>query len=85
MGFGKNMILKMLTREHIILLGFGTLIGTAAAFVATIPSVFSEYIDASWQTALIIVVMIMLNGLIWIYLIGRFSLGKDMVRSLRTE
>ena len=84
-GFGKNMILKMLTREHIILLGFGTLIGTTAAFVSTIPSVFSEFIDASWQTALIIVGMIMVNGLLWIYLIGRISLGKDLVGSLRTE
>jgi ABC-type antimicrobial peptide transport system permease subunit len=84
-GFGKEMILKMLTREHIILLGLGTLIGTAGAFVATIPSVFSEFIDASWQTALIIVFMIIINGLIWIYLIGRVSLGKDLVGSLRAE
>ncbi len=84
-GFGKNTILKMLTREHIILLGFGTLIGTAGAFVATIPSIFSEFIEASWQTALIIVSLIIVNGLIWIYLIGKISLGKDLVGSLRTE
>jgi len=84
-GFSKNKILGMLTREHIILLGFGTMIGTAGAFVATIPSVFSEFIDASWQTALIIIFMIMINGLLWIYLIGRISLSKDLVESLRTE
>ena len=84
-GFGKSTILKMLTREHIILLGFGTLIGTAGAFVATIPSIFSEFIDASWQTALIIVGLIIINGLLWIYLIGKISLRKDLVASLRTE
>ena len=84
-GFGGNKILRMLTREHIILLGFGTFIGAAGAFVATVPSIFSEFIDASWQTALIIVGLIMINGLIWIYLIGRISMGKDLVESLRTE
>jgi len=84
-GFRNNMILGMLTREHIILLGFGTMIGTAGAFVATIPSIFSEFIDASWQTALIIVSVILINGLLWIYFIGRISLRKDLIESLRTE
>ena len=84
-GFRKNQIMGMLTREHIILLGFGTLIGTVGAFVATIPSVFSEYIDASWQTALVIIFIIMINGFLWIYLIGRISLRKDLLESLRTE
>jgi len=84
-GFSKNEILGMLTREHIILLGFGTIIGAGGAFIATIPSVFSEFIEASWQTALIIILMILINGLLWIYLIGRISLSKNLVESLRTE
>ena len=84
-GFRKNQILEMLTREHVILLGFGTLIGTIGAFVATIPSIFSEFIDASWQTALVSILIIILNGLVWIYLIGRFNLNRDLLESLRTE
>ena len=84
-GFRKNKILGMLTQEHIILLGFGTIIGAGGAFVATIPSIFSEFIEASWQAALIIIFMILINGILWIYLIGRISLSKNLVESLRTE
>jgi len=84
-GFNKKTVLSLLTREHIILLGIGTLIGTVTAFVATIPSIFSAYIEASWKTALIIIALIFMNGLIWIYLIGKSSLRKGLVTVLRSE
>jgi len=84
-GFKKKAVLNMLTREHVILLGTGTIIGAISAFVATIPSVFSAFIEASWQTAALIIVLIILNGLIWIYLIGKSSLHKNLVASLRSE
>jgi ABC-type antimicrobial peptide transport system permease subunit len=84
-GYKKRSILNMLTIEHIILLGIGTIIGSLSAFVATIPSIFSEFVEASWQTATGIVFLIMLNGLIWIFFIGKSSLRKNLVAALRSE
>jgi ABC-type antimicrobial peptide transport system permease subunit len=84
-GFRKRSVLNMLAREHIILLGTGTLIGALCAFVATAPSVFSAFVDASWQTALLIIALIFLNGLAWIYFIGKSSLRTNLVVSLRSE
>jgi hypothetical protein len=84
-GIKKNMILSLLTREHVLLLGLGTLIGAVTAFVATIPSIFSAYIEASWQTAILIIILILVNGLAWIFFIGRSSLRKGMIAALRSE
>ena len=84
-GFPKGKILGMLTREHALLLSLGILIGALGAFIATVPSVFSDFIEASWQTALILIALILFNGLLWILFIGKSSLDKNMVESLRTE
>jgi ABC-type lipoprotein release transport system permease subunit len=84
-GYKRNKVLVLLTREHVILLGIGTLIGAFTAFLATTPSIFSAYIEASWQTALVIVALIFVNGLAWIYFIGKSSLKKRLVAALRSE
>ena len=84
-GFRKKAILNMLAREHIILLVIGTLIGALSAFVATAPSIFSAFINVSWQTAVVIITLIFLNGFAWIYFIGKSSLRKNLVVSLRSE
>ena len=75
----------MLTGEHMILLGIGTLIGAITAFVATIPAIFSAFVDASWQTAAVIILLILANGLIWILLITNSNLKKELLASLRKE
>jgi ABC-type antimicrobial peptide transport system permease subunit len=84
-GFKRKSILNLLTTEHIILLGIGSFIGTITAFIATVPSIFSAYIEASWLTALIIIALIILNGLAWIYIIGKYSLQKRLIMALRSE
>lgn len=84
-GFKKTLIMRMITSEHIILLLIGTLTGTVTAFVATLPSILSEFVQASWQTAAIIVGLILLNGLIWIVAITRNFLQKNLIVTLRSE
>ncbi|MFC2124377.1 ABC transporter permease [Bacteroidota bacterium] len=84
-GFKNNTILNMLTTEHMILLGIGTIIGALTAFIATMPAILSAFVDASWQTASLIIFIILLNGLIWILLITKNNLKKELLFSLRTE
>lgn len=84
-GYQKKKILTMITLEHLILLLIGTLTGAITAFVATLPSLLSEFVQASWQTALIIILLIILNGFIWIVMITQRSLKKSLLYLLRLE
>lgn len=84
-GFQKFEILKILSAEHLILLLIGTLTGAATAFIATLPSILSEFVQASWQTAAIIVAMIILNGFLWITVITWNFLNKNLITTLRVE
>jgi ABC-type antimicrobial peptide transport system permease subunit len=84
-GFRKSDILKILSAEHLILLLIGTLTGAASAFIATLPSILSEFVQASWQTAANIVAMIILNGFLWITVITWNFLNKNLITTLRAE
>ncbi len=84
-GFQKKDILKLITLEHGVLLVIGTVFGTIAAFLAITPSLISEFISASWKTAIIIVGVILLNGFFWIILITRRILRQELFHNLRTE
>jgi len=84
-GYRTRTILRLLTMEHMILLAFGTIAGALTAFIATMPSIMSQFVDASWQTALVIILLIVANGLFWTILIARQNLKKQLLDSLRTE
>ena len=85
LGYHKKEVLKLIMLEHIVLLVIGTLSGSIAAFLAITPSLFSEFVNASWPTALIIIALILINGFFWIILITRSVLQKDLYQSLRME
>lgn len=85
MGYCKNKVMKIITYEHLILLLTGTMAGTITAFIATLPSILSDFVQASWQTAALIVVLILLNGFAWIYGITMSYLKKDLLVTLREE
>jgi putative ABC transport system permease protein len=84
-GFHKSDIFTILSAEHLILLLIGTLTGAATAFIATLPSILSEFVQASWQTAAIIVALIILNGFLWIAAITWNFLNNNLITSLRVE
>jgi putative ABC transport system permease protein len=84
-GYRRSWILRIITHEHLILLLAGALTGTMTAFVAILPSILSEFVQASWFYALVIVALILLNGFIWIYAITRYFLRKNLMGVLRNE
>ncbi|MBR9997923.1 MAG: ABC transporter permease [Cyclobacteriaceae bacterium] len=84
-GFPDRTILSLITWEHLILLVAGTAIGAVSAFIAILPSLLSAFVDASWQTAMVILLIILVNGLIWILLVTRHYLKKKLIASLRAE
>jgi hypothetical protein len=68
-----------------LLLLIGTLSGAIAAFMAIMPSLLSEFVSASWLTAIIIIAVILINGFLWIIVITRNVLRRNLNYSLRTE
>jgi len=84
-GFEKKHISIMFITEHLGLLLAGTLTGTLAAFIAIWPSIHKGIIQASMPTALSIIGLILLNGILWTTLITRMSLRKPVVSELHEE
>ena len=70
-GYRKKDVMKIIIREHMVLLALGALLGAAAAFMAILPSLLSEFVTASWQTALVIIGLVLGNGYLWVVAVTR--------------
>ena len=85
-GFSARSIFSILTKEYLLLLFVGVLIGFITAVVATIPAFLSTNSDASFSTVAFVVAVILVNGFLWIVGLSWFSLQKKtLVTGLRVE
>lgn len=84
-GFQKSKIFVLISIEHIALLIMGTFTGASTAFIATLPSFVSGIVQNSWHSAMIILLLIVMNGFFWIWIISRSYLAKNLLTTLRTE
>ncbi|WP_167605489.1 FtsX-like permease family protein [Maribellus sediminis] len=78
-GFRNSSIFRVLANEYLVLLVTGVLMGFVAAVVATLPAFLSTNSDASFSTVLFVVAAILVNGVIWIAALSRFSLNRTIV------
>ncbi|WP_167615232.1 ABC transporter permease [Maribellus sediminis] len=78
-GFRNTSIFRILANEYLVLLVTGVLMGFVAAVVATLPAFLSTNSDASFSTVLFVVAAILVNGVIWIAALSRFSLNRTIV------
>ncbi|MCG8306766.1 MAG: FtsX-like permease family protein [Cytophagales bacterium] len=85
MGFQRKRILFMIITEHLSLLVIGTLTGMISALTATLPSFLTGMDQSSWYTAFLLVFAILINGFVWIWLISRNSLKKNLQTALGSE
>lgn len=85
-GFSTQPIFRIITREYLVLLFAGVMIGFAAAVVATLPAFLSAGSDASFSTVALVTGLILLNGFLWIFGLTWISLQKKiLVTGLRVE
>ncbi len=84
-GYTRKIILQIIAREHMILLIAGALSGAIAAFLAVVPSLLSEFIEASWEMASLLIGLILLNGIFWIYVLTKRTLSENLFEVLRKE
>jgi len=85
LGFSHSYITKLLFSENlfILLTGLGT--GIIAAFAGILPSFFSPAFQLPTTFLLLLLMVILLNGVAWIYFPIKLSLRKTLLPSLRNE
>lgn len=86
LGFSLNRVRKQLVFEFSFLLIFGNFIGCLAAVISTFPSLLKSNSGASFSGVLIILIVLILNGYLWIQLIAFSGIRrKEIYYSLRNE
>ncbi len=84
-GFTAAHIRKILFAENLILLLAGLVAGILSAVIGILPSLLSPaYAMDGWFTAGLLL-LIFINGLVWIYLSSRAVFNKQIINSLRQE
>jgi drug/metabolite transporter (DMT)-like permease len=76
LGFTKRKIVRLLTAEYGILMISGVFMGSVAAVIAVLPAFLSANTDNSPGFIAIILLVIILNGFIWMYMVARGLIRK---------
>ncbi|MFO7668567.1 MAG: ABC transporter permease [Bacteroidales bacterium] len=85
-GYGRKEIRQLITREYLFLLFWGILTGFSAAIIATLPSILSAHSGTSFSTILLWLLILSVNGWIWIRVVTSISLNNPRIYDgLRNE
>jgi len=84
-GFTHSYISKLIFTENLFILLSGIGIGLLAAFTGIMPSFFSPAFQLPVSFILVIIILILLNGFVWIYFPVRAALNKNLNEALRKE
>ncbi len=84
-GYKRKRIFKLILMENIYLLVFGISIGIFSALIGILPSLLSSSFNIPGFFIIVIVLIVIANGLIWIYIPARNALKSNLVISLRNE
>lgn len=86
LGYGRRKIRSVVMREYLLLLTAGTLIGSLAAVIATLPALLSPNNGISIIMILAIIFVLLLNGITWIWwMSGAAVRRKAISEALRNE
>jgi ABC-type antimicrobial peptide transport system permease subunit len=84
-GFKHKYILKLILTENLFILLAGIGIGVVGAFAGILPSFLSPAFQFPVNYLSGIILLIVLNGFIWIYFPIKSSLRQNLIQSLRKE
>jgi putative ABC transport system permease protein len=85
LGFKKNFILKCIVAEHLLILVSGLFLGSISALTGILPSLVSPAYKAPVLFITVILVVIMVNGFLWIWIPAKTAMKKDLLSGLRYE
>jgi len=84
-GFRKQQLFRLVFIENFFLLSAGLIIGIISAFIAIFPSLVSPAYIFPGLFILVLIVIIFINGVVWIYFPVRKSMKENLIISLRSE
>lgn len=84
-GIKNNSLFRLVFLEHFIILLLGLFSGILAACVGMLPSMLSVTYAVPVVFIAFILLLILLNGIAWIYISARFSKHTNLMGSLRVE
>ena len=84
-GFRKRALSWLVLAEHGALLGFGLLLGVAAAAVAVLPALLSPARQLPYASLAVTLAAVLVNGAFWTWLATRIALRGDLLAALRNE
>jgi len=85
LGFRKKSILRMIMAEHVFMLLTGLFIGIISALAGILPSLISPGYTVPALFLSGIILLVFLNGLLWIWLPARNALTQDIMSGLKEE
>lgn len=85
LGFTHNYIFRLIFTENLFVLLAGIGIGIISAFAGILPSFLSPAFQLPANFLLVIFLLILINGIAWIYFPVQASLRKNLIQSLRNE
>jgi putative ABC transport system permease protein len=86
LGFKRRTIFRLMVSEYILLMGIGLLTGFVSAVISVFPVIHSTIENVSMGFVLSLMVIIFINGLVWIGLLAAYQLRKmKLIEALRNE
>ncbi|MFO7616320.1 MAG: FtsX-like permease family protein, partial [Bacteroidales bacterium] len=85
-GFSRTFITGLVFGEYATLLSIGTLVGGIASIISVIPGILSPTGEVSLWMLLLILLILIGNGLAWVFLLARSGIGKiRLAQELKNE
>ena len=84
-GINRKFVLKLIFIENFFILLTGIGIGLLSAFAGILPSFFSPAFQVPASFLLVIILLIIVNGIAWIYFPVKSALSRNLVQALRKE
>ena len=85
MGFGRNVLKRMVFYEHAGIMLGGLLFGSVSALVAIFPVLKQQGGSVPYLSLLVMVAAIAVSGIIWIWLGTSMAIGGGIMDGLRSE
>ncbi len=84
-GFKRKDIIKIILSEYSVLLFAGICIGMFAALTAALPALMTPGSNIPFGTLALLLIIVILNGIVWIYSSTHLAMKKDLLPALRNE
>ncbi|MDP1622876.1 MAG: ABC transporter permease [Bacteroidales bacterium] len=85
LGFRRQFIFVLILAEHLLILTSGMALGMISALPVILPLLISSFYTVPWLYISLILLLVLANGILWIYIPARRILTGNLLSGLRTE